>query len=826
MDTCNSMCTARLCLGHDGVWRLPAHARNGVSATAATVSPPNSLPSATMARGYLLALTYTPIVETSTMILPSPGPRQRRHARSSAFAALAALTLVACDAKDPLAPGGLRAPGTVARAQNVVPNVAVYVSAHQDDWQLFVGDQFAAHAQGTTQKVVAIYTTAGDGNRGTAYWNTRETASRRSVDTLIGPGAWSCGTQTVNAHPIHRCVKGKVVSYYMRLPDGNLHGDGYGAGSLKLLQGGRATAAINGSTTYTSWADFTGTLRAIIAAEAGGNTSPLLHVNVHEHDRAINVGDHDDHLRTGDAVRDAAQGQPWDVGYFIGYQTRYMPENVTGTPWSLKRAEFWQYTETMANAGYGTLWWEPEYQAWLRRTYVRYVNYVPPAPPAAPSNLAASATYSRVTLTWSDNSSDEGLFRLQRAPDVAGAPGAWADAATPAANSTSFIDATVAPSTSYWYRLRAESNGGTSAYTAAAAVTTGPLPPPPATPGNLQGTGVSGSRIDITWTDVANETSYELQRAPDVNGAAGTYAAVATLAADATSYMDLGLQPNTRYWYRLRALGDGGISAYATVSASTSASFQTDVWVVAAQDDWQLFMGDRTNASLQSAQRVVFIYTTAGDQNQNMTYWLTREAAARASVDTLIGAGAWSCAPRAVGTRSIQRCEKGKVIAYYMRMPDGFWGDGFGTNGSMNNLKFYGQATTTRDGSTTYTSWADFTGTLRSIIVTETGGQSAPYVQVHSPDHSTTANPNDMPDRYRTGEAVLAASQGLRWDSWWYVGKNSQNMTANVTGAAYDVKVRAYRAGDNVMFRGGYGSGWWEVQGWLPRTYYRFVAAP
>lgn len=760
------------------------------------------------------------------MILPLPGPRSRYLARVSSLAVLASVILSACDGRDPVSPAGLRAPAGPRAAQNVVPAVDVYVSAHQDDWQLFIGDRFAASVKGTTGKVVVIYTSAGDGNRGTAYWVAREAASKMSVDTIAGAGAWTCATQTVSGHPIQRCVKGKVVSYYMRMPDGNISGDGFGHGSLKLLQGGQPTAAINNSTTYTSWNDFTTTLRTMISNEVGANASPYVQINAPEYDRVINPGDHSDHHVSGDAVRAAATGMAWDLGWYVGYNTSNLAANVSDTPLSYKKAEFWMYAESMGNANYGSPWNEPIYQAWLQRTYIRYVNYVPPGPPAAPSNLAASKTFAAVSLTWNDNASDESGYRVQRAPDVAGAPGTWSDVVLAAANSNSHVDATVSPSTAYWYRVRAESNGGVSAYTGAIAVTTDPLPPPPAAPTNLVAAGASGSQINLTWTDVAtNETSYELERAPDVSGTPGTYALLATLGANSNAYSNSGLLPNTRYWYRLRAVNAGGPSSYALANSSTTSAFDVDVYVVAYQDDWQLFMGNRVYASLQSAQRVVMIHTTAGDQGQNSAYWTTRERSSRAGLDTLIGAGAWTCGPRTVAGRPIERCEKGKVVSYFMRMPDGMWGDGFGY-GSMTYLKSYGIATTTRDGSTTYSNWAAFTSTLQAIITTETGGQAGPYAEINAPDYDVTANPNDMPDRYLTAQAVQAASVGQRWDLAWYVGKNSQNLPVNVSGTPYQKKVEAFQATDRVMVSGQYGSGWWEVQGWLPRTYYRFAPAP
>ncbi len=481
------------------------------------------------------------------------------------------LSALACDPGKLTEPKAVSAPDTALRDQNITPLVDVYVSPHEDDWQLFIGDRFAASARGTTQKVVLIYTSAGDGGRGSAYWNTREAASKASVDTIIGTASWTCAPQTVNAHPIRRCVKGKVISYYLRMPDGNLSGDGFGFGSLELLQTGQPTSAIDGSTTYASWSDFTTTLRTIIAGEVGATTSPYVQVNAPEYDRAINLDDHPDHLATGDAVRAAGQGQPWDQGWWVGYNTQNLPVNVSGAPLDFKDAEFLQYANVMGDAGYGSPWNEPSYQAWLKRTYVRYVNYVPPTPPVAPSNLVATVPAYSVTLTWNDNSADETLFRVQRALDVSGAPDTWVDVVATAPNTVSYVDASVSASTTYWYRVRAESNGGLSAYTTAVSVTTPPPPPPPSAPADLQAAAVSPSQVGLSWTDVATETSYELERAPDVSGAPGAFAPLVTLSANTTGFSDTGLQPSTPYWYRLRSVNPGGASAWVTTSATTPA---------------------------------------------------------------------------------------------------------------------------------------------------------------------------------------------------------------------------------------------------------------
>ncbi len=70
-------------------------------------------------------------------------------------------------------------------------------------------------------------------------------------------------------------------------------------------------------------------------------------------------------------------------------------------------------------------------------------------------------------------------------------------------------------------------------------------------PSDLTATAVSSTSIRLTWSDASRvETSYKVQR----QAADGSWTAVATLAAGATSYTDTGLRPSKRYTYRVRVL--------------------------------------------------------------------------------------------------------------------------------------------------------------------------------------------------------------------------------------------------------------------------------
>ena len=449
--------------------------------------------------------------------------------------------------------------------------VKIYVHAHEDDWELYMGDRVVLGLQ-TVPNVVFVYTTAGDGNQGTVYWQYQERAAQLAMDAVVGPGAWTCANQAIQGHPLWRCVKGGAAAYFMRLPDGGASGEGYGTrGSMSNLRDGyqASLTAIDGSTTYTSWADFYTTIRGIVDYESSNQGAPFVEVHAPDYDRTTNTADHPDHTATADAVRAATTSRNWNLAWYLDYVTRNMAVNLNQAQHDSKQLSYYAYDNYMGAGGYGRGQWEPEYQAWLWRTYVRASVSIPPPPPASPTNLQAQvASAARIELTWTDNATSETGYYVERAPDVAGIAGTYAQIASLPASSVSYSSTGLAPSTRYWFRVRAFNTTDVSGYSGQANATTLVLP---AAPTNLQGQAPSTTRIDLTWTDNAtNETGYVVERAPDNAGVAGTFAQIVSLAAGATAYSNTGLNANTRYWYRVRAVNATDVSAYtAPLSVTT-----------------------------------------------------------------------------------------------------------------------------------------------------------------------------------------------------------------------------------------------------------------
>jgi hypothetical protein len=95
----------------------------------------------------------------------------------------------------------------------------------------------------------------------------------------------------------------------------------------------------------------------------------------------------------------------------------------------------------------------------------------------APSNLSATVVSdTQINLTWTDNSSNEGEFLIERATDPSFASpvidSVWS-------NSTFFSASGLTPATTYYFRVKARNSTDSSAYSNAVSAATLSTPPPP-----------------------------------------------------------------------------------------------------------------------------------------------------------------------------------------------------------------------------------------------------------------------------------------------------------------------------------------------------------
>lgn len=185
--------------------------------------------------------------------------------------------------------------------------------------------------------------------------------------------------------------------------------------------------------------------------------------------------------------------------------------------------------------------------------------------PAAPSNLvAALAGGNAVKLTWTDNSSNETGFKIQRSTDGIN----YTQIALLGANVTTYTDSSVAAGASYTYRVVATNAAGDSAPSGPATIATPALPTAPT---GLTAAAVSSAQINLAWTDTAAgvETGFLIERSTD----GVSFTQIASVAKGVTAYSDQTVVGGTSYTYRVRATGSAGNSAYSnTASAATTSA--------------------------------------------------------------------------------------------------------------------------------------------------------------------------------------------------------------------------------------------------------------
>ncbi len=189
-----------------------------------------------------------------------------------------------------------------------------------------------------------------------------------------------------------------------------------------------------------------------------------------------------------------------------------------------------------------------------------------PTVPNAPESVVASAiSTTQVDVTWTDMSSDETGFRIERKIGS----GSWTLLTNVNANVTRYSDATALAATQYTYRVRSSNAVGSSAFTTSSAVTTPAAPTAPAAPSGLTATAGGVDSVALGWSDTSNnETGFKIERKTDT----GSFVEIGTVGAGVTTYDDNGLDASTQYTYRVRATNGVGDSAYtANVSATTDA---------------------------------------------------------------------------------------------------------------------------------------------------------------------------------------------------------------------------------------------------------------
>lgn len=182
--------------------------------------------------------------------------------------------------------------------------------------------------------------------------------------------------------------------------------------------------------------------------------------------------------------------------------------------------------------------------------------------PAAPINLTAAVSNFYVTLTWTDVSTTNTSYTLERKKGA----GAYSTLSSSIPGSTStYPDPTALEmGATYTYRLTAWQSG---VFSSSATVTVG-IPPEEHT--SLQAfpkSDVTGNvSVQLMWDKNARyENGTLVERSTDNV----SWSTITTTAKGATTYEDTGLTANTLYYYRVSAVGSAATSITTGTTVTT-----------------------------------------------------------------------------------------------------------------------------------------------------------------------------------------------------------------------------------------------------------------
>jgi hypothetical protein len=196
------------------------------------------------------------------------------------------------------------------------------------------------------------------------------------------------------------------------------------------------------------------------------------------------------------------------------------------------------------------------------------------------SCLDLFAPGSSITSAWhSNNTSTNTISGTSMAsPHVAGVAALYLQAnpgASPSAVSTAIVNAAT-PN-----KVTSAGSGSPNLLLYSRIGAAPPPATPPNAPGNLAASTAGSNQINLTWADNSgDESGFHIERCQ--GSTCTSFAQIATVGANTTSYANSGLAAATTYRYRVRAYNGAGSSAYSNIADATTAAASAGITLQAS----------------------------------------------------------------------------------------------------------------------------------------------------------------------------------------------------------------------------------------------------
>lgn len=263
-----------------------------------------------------------------------------------------------------------------------------------------------------------------------------------------------------------------------------------------------------------------------------------------------------------------------------GYEVQRCQFTQLGTPQNattyLNNDSYWNTCSTIVTLAADTINYQNTgltagytYRYKVRDTYsggtsawsnARAITLIPAAPTL---NVPTSPSTTQINHSWGNINGEISYqleWKVRSGADCSA--GTWNGPISIAQNQASYNHTGLSAGTFYCYRLYAANGSGNSGYSAERSQTTLTVPPTLGDP-----SGVTASQAVLSWSHIAGNTGYKIERK---TGSGGTWGTIFTTAADAVTYTNTGLAAGTLYYYRISTNNAAGSSAASAEKSTTT----------------------------------------------------------------------------------------------------------------------------------------------------------------------------------------------------------------------------------------------------------------